>query len=149
MKLSQFKTLIREEVRKVLSEAKVNPIDYTKLETALKRLPVDAATFSSNKGDGPKYIKFYIEDLKRIEKILKAGPDEFNNQTNLKDLKNLSKTQYGLEVDSTNTKTFKQLTAISLALDFSQDADEAAYADDYDALLSWWANLSKMISKLK
>jgi hypothetical protein len=149
MKLTEFKKLIREEVERVLTEATVKPIDYTKLETALTRIPEDTATFSSMKGDGPKYIKFYIEDLKRIEKILKAGPDEFNNQTNLKDLKNLSKTQYGLEVNTTDMKTYRQLTDISIALDFSEDADEAAYANDYDALLAWWDKLSKMFSKLK
>jgi hypothetical protein len=149
MKLTEFKKLIREEVERVLTEATVKPIDYTKLETALTRIPEDTATFSSKKGDGPKYIKFYIEDLKRIEKILKAGPDEFNNQTNLKDLKNLSKTQYGLEVYTTDMKTYRQLTDISIALDFSEDADEAAYANDYDALLAWWDKLSKMFSKLK
>lgn len=138
MKASEFRKLIREEVRKVLKEAVAKPIDYSKLETAIKSLPEDVATFSSPKGDGPKYIKFYIQDLKRIEKILKAGPNKFDKQFDI--LKELSKTEYGLEVDSTS-KMYAKLTDISLALDFSG----AAYEYDYDALVTWWNNLSKIV----
>lgn len=135
MKASEFRKLIREEVRRVLNEAVAKPIDYSKLETAIKSLP---ATFSSPKGDGLKYIKFYIQDLKRIEKILKAGPNKFDKQFDI--LKDLSKTEYGLEVDSTS-KMYAKLTDISLALDFSG----AAYEYDYDALVTWWNNLSKIV----
>jgi len=142
MKTSEFRQLIREEVRRVLKEAVVKPIDYSKLETAIKSLPEDVATFSSPYGDGPKYIKFYIAALKRIEKILKDGPNKFDNQFDI--LEELSKDVYGLEVDSTS-KMFNKLTAISVALDFSGAADEY----DYDALVTWWNDLSKVFSKLK
>jgi len=106
MKTSEFRQLIREEVRRVLKEAVVKPIDYSKLETAIKSLPEDVATFSSPYGDGPKYIKYYIRDLERIEKILKAGPNEFDNQFDI--LEELSENEYGLDVDSTS-KMFSKL----------------------------------------
>ena len=69
---------------------------------------------------------------------------EFNNETNFKILKNLSKTQYGLEVNSAS-KMFKNLTDLSVALDFSDAADEAAFASAFDTLIFWWNKLSKLI----
>ena len=134
----KLRNLIREEIRKALNEATANPIDFKKLETLLTSLPKDAATFSSPNGDGPRYIKNYIQDLKRIEKILKDGPKKFDKAMDT--LEDLSENPYGLEVYAEDPKTFKRLTGISSDLDFSG----AAYAYEYDALLSWWNKLSKM-----
>lgn len=147
MKAQEFRKLIREEIRKALNEATANPIDFKKLETLLTSLPKDAATFSSPKGDGPRYIKNYIQDLKRIEKILKDGPKKFDKAMDT--LEDLSENPYGLEVYAEDPKTFKRLTDLSVALDFSDAANEAAYASDYDALLSWWNKLSKMTKATK